>query len=55
MNVRVKVRIGLLVVLVLAFGLMFWADGLISDPDDQCNDQSVSVVARFISCRLEGR
>lgn len=35
--------------------LVAWANLVVSDPDDLCSDASVSRVARFISCSMEGR
>lgn len=34
---------------------VIWANRVISDPDDMCNDTSTSFSARFVVCKVEGK
>jgi hypothetical protein len=35
--------------------LLYYSNGVVTDPDDQCQDTSINHAARYISCSLEGR
>lgn len=42
-------------VFTIVCSLLLYGNYVISDPDDQCNDQSVDRVARFVVCTVERR
>jgi hypothetical protein len=44
-----------LVCFLITVGLLYWANQVISDPNDECQDSSLNITARFIACTMEGK